>query len=87
MTGWDWCMAVVAPTEAVWVTCPSCGGGWCRTHARHVDQCVCPSSPTKRRVPWLSTKGTDQTVEELARALYRWQCDRVVVWSEGLQDD
>lgn len=23
--------------RAVWVTCPSCGGIWCRTHETHID--------------------------------------------------
>jgi hypothetical protein len=63
--------------RAVWVTCPSCGGIWCRTHETHIDQCVCPVSPVKRRASWLDPVGTDKTSKELAREFIHWRCDRM----------
>ena len=63
--------------RAVWVTCPSCGGIWCRTHGGHIDQCACPVSPVKRRVSWLDPVGTDRTPKELAREFIHWRCDRM----------
>ena len=61
----------------VWVTCPACMGVWCRTHDMHIDQCVCPVSPVKRRVSWLDPVGTDKTPKELAREFIHWRCDRM----------
>jgi hypothetical protein len=66
-----------AEDRAVWVTCPSCMGIWCRTHDMHIDQCVCPVSPVKRRVSWLDPVGTDKTPKELAREFIHWRCDRM----------
>lgn len=77
----------VLPTvedRAVWVTCPSCGGIWCRTHDIHIDQCACPVSPVKRRVSWLDPAGTDKTPKELAREFIHWRCDRM---DQGASED